>query len=131
VEGTYGVDWKHLDGGTKHEKDFTIHLGSYATMTAFVTMLEQDPIVQQLDRFNGGTEDRCVGDSRKVGARFAPTDKGTGSNWAYGWNGIPFAVPEDARQIFSRNCSRQEAADRPRAFLKAMFGDYFLPAGIE
>jgi hypothetical protein len=88
LEGTEGVDWKHCQGGTPHEKDFTVYLGSYENMIAFVTVLEQDAIVEQLDSFNGGPTDRIMGDSGKVGARFDPRGARAGQDWFYGWNGI-------------------------------------------
>jgi hypothetical protein len=51
------MDWKHLLGGDQHKKDFTVYLGSYATMMVFVNNLENDPIVKQLSDFNGGSAD--------------------------------------------------------------------------
>ena len=130
IDGTVHVDWKHLEGGDLHEKDFTVYLGSYETMIAFVNALEKDPIVEQLDAFNGGSADRIVGYSGKVGARFDPRGEKAGWAWVYGWNGIPFAY-EDARLVLTGKRSRRDAAERPRAVLKAMFGDYFLPEGID
>ena len=124
------MDWKHLEGGTQHQEDFTVYLGSYETMNAFVTLLEHDPIVEQLDSFAGGPKDRIVGESGKIGARFDPRGERAGWNWVYGWGGIPYE-PEDAKLVLYGKCSGQDAAKRPRAFLRTMFGDYFLPAGIE
>jgi hypothetical protein len=129
IEGTEHVDWKHLEGGDLHEKDFTVYLGSYVTMIAFVNALEKDPIVEQLDDFNGPSSDRIVGDSGKVGARFDPRGERAGWDWVYGWNGIPFRL-QDKRLVLAGK-SGQDAAERPRAVLKDMFGDYFLPVGID
>jgi len=128
-EGEEGVDWKHLDGGDPHEKDFTVYLGSYATMMSFVRRLENDPIVQQLDACNAGSAERIVGDTGRAGARFDPRGRRAGQDWLYGWNGIPFAF-EDSRKVLRKE-SPARAADRPKALLREMFGDYFLPEGIE
>jgi hypothetical protein len=124
------VDWKYLKGGDRHKKDFTVYLGSYETMIAFVNALEKDPIVEQLDASNAGSADRIVGDSGKVGARFDPQGKKAGQLWSYGWNGIPFRL-EDWRFARAHTRSAQDAAERPKAVLKAMYRDYFLPEGID
>lgn len=129
VEGTESVDWKHLEGGDQHEKDFTVYLGSYATMIAFVNALEKDPIVGQLDASKAGSGDRIVGESGKVAARFDPNGQKAGPGWGNGWNGIPFAS-KDFR-MFLATKRPQDAAKRPRSVLKAMFRDYFLPEGID
>ena len=120
-------DWKYLKGGDQYEKDFTVYLGSYETMIAFVNALEKDPIVKQLDASNAGPADRIVGASGKVSARFDPQGK-EGGKWTYGWNGIPFAL-QDWRLTLTRPA--QEAAERSRAALKAIYGDYFLPESID
>ena len=127
--GTEGMDWKHLLGGDQHKKDFTVYLGSYATMMVFVNNLENDSIVKQLSDFNGGSADRIVGHTGKHGARFDPCDR-AGRVWLYGWNGIPFAL-EGARLVMGGKRSREDAAERPRMALRAIFGDYFLPRGID
>lgn len=129
IGGTKHGDWKYLEGGDRHEKDFTVYLGSYETMIAFVNALEKDPIVEQLDASKAGSADRIVGDSGKVGARFDPRGK-AGLGWAYGWNGIPFEL-EDSRLVLGRTRSAQDAAERPKAVLRTMYGDYFLPEGVD
>jgi len=136
LDGIKGLDWKHGDGGDQHEKDFTVYLGSYATMTAFVVLLEQDPTSDQLDLFNGGNIDRIVGTSGKFGARFdlqeAKVDlRGAKlvDKWHKGWDGIPFTV-EDVHRVWGGK-SGQDAAQRPRVFLKTLYGSYFLPEDID
>jgi hypothetical protein len=62
---TFQGSWKHLDGGDQHEKNFTIYLGSYATMMSFVNRLEADPIIRQLDASKAGSADRLVGNTGK------------------------------------------------------------------
>jgi len=124
--------WKHLCGGDQHEKDFTIYLGSYATMLKFVRRIEGDPIVEQLDPCKAGT-DRIVGDSGKLGARFDPKqDEGR----FRGLSGMPFTL-EEARLVASgktpleRSTNRTEAIKRSKARLREKFADYFLPEAIE
>ena len=126
-------DWKHLSGGDKHVKDFTIYLGSYSSMMAFVCRLESDPIIQRLDLSTVGDSGRIVGVTNKVSARFDIQGKGFG-DWTYGWNGIPF-TPEDVTESWSETGkeaeNKQRAASRPRRFLKRLFGDYFLPESAD
>jgi hypothetical protein len=136
VEGTCPRDWKYRTGGDRHEKDFTVYLGSYATMIAFVNALENDPIVHQLDTPKTAS-DRIVGKSGKVGARFDPYGRGKGwrGDWTYGWNGIPFQVKDKILAMegtrTGNKTSWQDAAKRSSPVLKAMYGDYFLPEGID
>jgi len=53
-------NWKHLCGGDKHEKDFTIYLGSFPTMMDFVQRLNQDPVILQVDASNAGAVSQVV-----------------------------------------------------------------------
>lgn len=117
--------WKHLSGGDRHEKDFTIYLGSYATMMSVVRRLENDPTIQQLDACNAGSADRIVGDTGKIGARFT-----TNGFQIKGKNGIPVA-DDDVSAVLTRGEALNMAIERSKASLRKKFGDYFLPMGIE
>jgi hypothetical protein len=122
---------KHLEGGEKHHKDFTIYLGSYATLMSFVRRFEDDPIVQQVDACKAGPADRIVGSTGKVGARFDPRGSRAGSQWVQGWNGVPFKPVEDTRKVFSKMESYAQVAERRKSLLRETFGDYFLPEHVE
>jgi hypothetical protein len=124
------VDWKYLTEGEPHEKDFTVYLGSYTTIIAFVNALENDPTIEQLDTSKAGSADRIVGDSGKIGARFDPRGQKAGRLWTKGWDGIPFEPMKDFHLIEAGK-RPQDVTKRPRSVLKAMFGDYFLPQGID
>jgi hypothetical protein len=118
-------DWKHLEGGDKHEKDFTIYLGSYATMMYVVQRLENDPIIKQLDVSNAGPADRIVGESGKIGARFTTNDLRI-----KGLDGIPVA-DKDAAAVLIRGKALATAIQCSKASLRKRFGDYFLPLAVE
>ena len=134
--------WKHLqEDGTKYQKDFTIYLGSYATMLAFVDFVEASSVLQHVDASKAGTSDRIVGKSGKCAARFDPRGKTAGHlQWFYGWEGTPFEDSDKRAEVrisgpaLSRPVSRESMeaiAIRPKTMLRQMFGDYFLPEGVD
>jgi hypothetical protein len=128
LQKNFKGSWKHLNGGDQHEKDFTIYLGSFATMMSFVRRLDNAPIVNQLDACNAGPEDRIVGDSGKLGARF--DTKGTkerkGSFPLYGSNGVPIAD----RYWHMVLSDRKRAIRLSEELLRENFGDYFCPSEV-
>jgi len=121
--------WKNREGGDEHEKDFTIYLGSYATMMAFVEELERSKIIEQLDASNVPSHDRVVGKTGKCSARFDPRGKLAGRDWFYGSNGVPFTKEDVMKRL--RHVPDAEIVKPRKAALLAQFGDYFLPAGTE
>jgi len=130
LKSHYRGGGKFRNGGEKHEKDFTIYLGSYATMMAFVRFVEDDPIVLLLDPSNAGPTDRIVGATGKIGARFDPRGSETRrESWFYGYDGVPFTL-EDQRASLARRKSRRELAEDRKTVLRQRFGDYFLPEGV-
>src|SRR5262245_59116970 len=94
-----GKAWKHLNGGDKHAKDFTVYLGSYATMTRFVDRLESSQVSGSLGPSNAGSADRLVGSTSKCAARFDPRGNIAGRDWSYGWQGIPFKEQDVIRRL--------------------------------
>jgi hypothetical protein len=120
--------WKNLGGGDQNEKDFTIYLGSYATMMAFVDELERSDVIQQLDVSNVPGHDRPVGTTGKCSARFDPRTPADWQ-WYYGSNGIPF-TEEDVKKRLRRIPDAEIVRPR-KAALRSRYGDYFLPAGVE
>jgi len=131
-EGEERFEWKHLEGGDKHQKDFTIYLGSHATLTSFVSHLESDPIVEQLDASNAGSSDRIVGSTGKVSARFDPRGRKAGSEWFYGRNGISFPLEDQLKVLARKNTQAwADAEEHAKAVLREIFGDYFMPKDID
>jgi hypothetical protein len=124
--------WKHLHGGEMHEKDFTVYLGSHATMMRFVSRIEGDPVINLLDPSKAGGEDRIVGKTGKLGARFDTGNTKYLKGWFdyYGSKGIP--VADQYAVLKSRKCRNghwlgPEAVRRSYELLKQQFGDYFEP----
>jgi hypothetical protein len=99
-------------------------------MIAFVDNLEKDPVIEQLDAFNGGPTDRIVGKTGKVGARFDPGGQSVGQSWVYGKNGVPLEFSEKSL-ILRRQRTWEEAVEHAQSLLKEIFGDYFLPEDVD
>jgi hypothetical protein len=121
--------WKHLDGGDRHQKDFTIYLGSYATMVQFVAKLEASAVCRNLDQSNAGSADRIIGSTGRCAARFDPRGVIAGRGWRYGWQGIPFKEQDAIKRL--AGVQPQRLASFRKSELRQMFGDYFLPEGVE
>ena len=126
----YRGEWKALDGGDMHEKDFTIYLGSYDTMMGFVGLFERSRIVGSIDSCKASTADRIVGSTGKCGARFDPRGSGTREVWYYGHDGVPFTL-DDKRAARAKRKSPTELAAGRKNLLREQFGDYFLPPGAD
>jgi hypothetical protein len=121
--------WKHLNGGDKHAKDFTVYLGSYSTMISFVDRLESSQICGDLGPSNAGAADRVVGLTGKCAARFDPRGNTAGRDWFYGWHGIPFKEQDAIRRL--GKAPPEPLADVRKEELRQLFGEYFLPDGVE
>jgi len=89
----FGGTWKHLHGGEKYETDFTIYLGSRATLDRFVSIFEGSGALNLVVPSMAGSTDCIVGKSGKLAARF--DTKGSahekGNFDYYGRAGIPIA----------------------------------------
>lgn len=121
--------WKNLHGGDRHEKDFTVYLGSYATMVEFVKALEASAVYEHLEASNAGSADRRIGLSDKCGARFDPRGVCAGRDWERGWNGIPFTQQDVVRKI--GGAKPGPLAEVRKIELRQLFGEYFLPEGVD
>jgi len=127
IQNNFKGSWKHLHGGEKGEKDFTVYLGSWKTMQAFVERFEGSDLIELVIPCPS-SDDRLVGTSKKLGTRF--DTKGTqgvkGHFPLYGLDGIPIAQEyEDFWGPWNKPEVRTQALELSRKLLAKRYGSYF------
>lgn len=128
LQNFFGGTWKHADGGEKHECDFTVYLGSRATLNRFVEVFEGSSAIHWVGESKAGSTDCIVGVTGKVSARFdtKATDHEKGRFDHYGRGGIPIAQEyEDLWPPWNDPNTRTQAVELSRQLLEKRFGTYF------